>query len=71
LVICLELAGASPQKSFSLPRAGDQALTSGLYIRLSLFNTSNVNALIINVAIMSRRRYVWGHGKRRNYCASS
>ena len=39
-------------------------MISGLHIRVSTFNAREFKALEINVATMSRPRYICGHGKR-------
>jgi site-specific DNA recombinase len=59
------------QKSFRPPRAGNQAMTSGLYIRASSFSASEFKVLRSRVAFVSLPRYTRGHGKRRNYRACS
>jgi hypothetical protein len=55
----------SPRRAPGNRNAGKQPVTSGLWIRPLLFSASEINALIVHVAIVSRPRYIRGHGKRR------
>jgi hypothetical protein len=51
------------KKCFSPARWGS-AMTSRKLIRASSFCTSNINVLLSYVAIVSRPRHLWGHGKQ-------
>jgi hypothetical protein len=64
ILLELRIGVAKAKKKCFSPARWGSAMTSRKLIRASSFYTSNINVLLSYVAIVSRPRYLWGHGKQ-------